>query len=370
MSDPGSLHHHASWTADSNHFVLPSRQPLSESTTGLPGIAGERVKQDILRRFRRGEPLESLCQRFGHRTENLERVIKETWFQRVLQYPLEYVPNEQFLGLPSTDDEKKVLAPLPAGPKPERAVRLPSGLPPYLASLYEVPLLTRDEETHLFRKMNYLKYKATRIRKQLDPANPAFSEMEQIERLFNQSVAVKNEIIRANLRLVVSVAKRYAKGSQELFELISDGNMSLIRAVEKFDYGRGFKFSTYATWALVKNYARTIPQELRRRSRFRVPPDEWLIATEDERGAQVFQQVFDAGRQEEVTRILNHLTERERFIIRCRFGLEEEQEPMTLKDVGQRMGITKERVRQLESRAIAKLRSAAREENIDAPDEL
>ena len=86
--------------------------------------------------------------------------------------------------------------------------------------------------------------------------------MDEIERLYDQAVTVKNQIVRANLRLVVSIAKRHVGPTDNFFELVSDGNMSLIRAAEKFDYARGNKFSTYASWAIMKNFARTIPDEL------------------------------------------------------------------------------------------------------------
>ena len=83
--------------------------------------------------------------------------------------------------------------------------------------------------------------------------------MGQIEKLYDESIATKNQIIRANLRLVVSIAKRYVGPTQDFFELVSDGNISLLRAVDKFDFSRGNKFSTYATWAIMKNFARTSP---------------------------------------------------------------------------------------------------------------
>ena len=95
-------------------------------------------------------------------------------------------------------------------PDPEhtpRRVKAPSGLPRYLASLYETPLLTREQEYYLFRKFNFLKYQAQKLRDQLDPAHAKASEMDQIQRLYDMAVAVKNQIVQANLRLVVSIGK-------------------------------------------------------------------------------------------------------------------------------------------------------------------
>ena len=107
--------------------------------------------------------------------------------------------------------------------------------------------------------------------------------MDQIEKLYDESVATKNQIIRANLRLVVSIAKRYVGPAAEFFELVSDGNMSLIRAVEKFDVSRGNKFSTYASWAIMKNFARTIPDAFRHRDRFCTDHSEVFSTAEDVR---------------------------------------------------------------------------------------
>ncbi len=92
---------------------------------------------------------------------------------------------------------------------------------------------------HLFRKMNYLKYQAHQLRRRLDPAARRTADLDEIERLQEEALAVKNQIIRANLRLVVSIAKRHVGPSNNFFELVSDGNMSLIRAVEKFDFSPG-----------------------------------------------------------------------------------------------------------------------------------
>jgi RNA polymerase primary sigma factor/RNA polymerase sigma factor len=263
--------------------------------------------------------------------------------------------------------ENTILAPMPQSEDPVRKTRLPSGLPPYLASLYEVPLLNREQEAHLFRKFNYLKYRANKLRDELDPARAKSSIMDEIESLYDQTVVVKNQIVRANLRLVVSIAKRHVGPSDNFFELVSDGNMSLIRAVEKFDFARGNKFSTYASWAIMKNFARTIPDEIRYKDRYRTANFEMFSATEDQRSDQYEQESAQSQRQFQVGRILERLDEREAKIIISRFGLDHKQEPLTLKEVGAEMGVTKERVRQIEARALNKLRQAAEEDHIDVP---
>jgi RNA polymerase primary sigma factor/RNA polymerase sigma factor len=215
--------------------------------------------------------------------------------------------------------------------------------------------------------MNYLKYKASILLEELDPALPGTRLMNRIEELYEESVAIKNEIIRANLRLVVSLAKRYVSAAQGLYDLISDGNVTLMRAVEKFDFSRGNKFSTYATWAVIKNYARSVADDSRRRRRFRSGYDEMLPDTEDGRSDKHEQEAAQIQRVSHVQGILDRLDERERQVVTSRFGLTRGQEPQTLKQVGDAIGISKERARQIQCRAMSKLRTAAEEDRIECP---
>ncbi|MBN1588594.1 MAG: sigma-70 family RNA polymerase sigma factor [Pirellulales bacterium] len=329
-------------------------------------LQGE-AKQKIYQHYRRGESVEVLAKRFCRTKTSVYRIIGEMRAHRIATLPLDYIDNEQFARIRTEAAEKSILGPMPKNDQVVRKARLPSGLPSYLASLYQVPLLNREQEGHLFRKMNYLKYKASKLRNQLDPSRPRAALMEQIEKLHDQSVAVKNEIIRANLRLVVSIAKRHVGPAENFFELVSDGNISLIRAVEKFDFARGNKFSTYASWAIMKNFARTIPDEHRRRDRFRTSQSEMFAATEDARSDQHEQESAHLRRQNQVEKILERLDEREQQIIVTRFGLSQGKEPKTLKQVGAELGVTKERIRQIEARALNKLRRAAQEEKIEIP---
>jgi RNA polymerase sigma factor (sigma-70 family) len=302
-----------------------------------------------------GEPVESIARRYHRSKASIYRVILGQRAEHIRQLPLDFIPNALFA---RASAEKVVNQPFP-GPVEVKKVRRPSGLPAYLASLYEVPLLTREQEVWLFRKFNYLKHKAAKLREQLDPERPNARLMDQIERLYDEIVDLKNRIVRANLRLVVSIAKRRVSPGDSFFDLVSDGNMSLIRAVEKFDYARGNKFSTYASWAIMKNYARTIPDEHKRRDRFRAADMEMLQTATDRRADEYQQRLAANDRLQQVSKFLDRLDQREQTIIIRRYGLDHEREPQTLKEVGSALGVTKERVRQIEAKALEKLREAA-----------
>jgi RNA polymerase sigma factor (sigma-70 family) len=253
----------------------------------------------------------------------------------------------------------------------------PKDVPPELASCYEYPLLTKEQEQHLFRKMNFLKHKEAKLRDQLrkeggetnevDPSRVRNQTLKDIEDLHAESNVVKELLINANMRLVVSIAKRHSAQTDNFFELVSDGNMSLIRAVEKFDFGRGFKFSTYASWAIMKNFARTIPDEKHRRERFVTGHDDLFEVAPDTRSDEHEILATHERATHSVNRLLEYLEPREREIIRMRAGLDDHAKGMTLEEIGQQFGITKERVRQLNARAMKKLRSIVEEQELDLP---
>jgi RNA polymerase primary sigma factor len=332
----------------------------------FPDHSGElrpESRRKILQLHEQGETLDALARRFRRSRSYLGRILQQARLERIGELSLDCIANSQFATVKTGRAEREIVGEMPAAAGPAGHRKPPRDLPPYLARLYEIPLLTHEQERHLFRKMNYLKYKAARLRAALDPVRPNPGVMDRIERLHRQAVDVKNQIVSANLRLVVSIAKRHAGHNQDFFELVSDGNISLMRAVEKYDFARGFKFSTYASWAIMKNYSRSIPDEQQRRRRYSTGATEALAVTEDRRSDQHDMEVRQTRREAAVERILRRLDAREKEIIAHRFGLHGEQW-LTLKQVGGLIGVTKERARQLEARAISKLRQAAQEEHL------
>ncbi len=304
-----------------------------------------------------GASATSLAERFSLPLSDVYPLITEMRARQRRSQPIEYVASPEFEG---PDAEREILQATPAHaiyqPLSPRSVRVPAELPPYLAQLFRLPLLTAQGEQHLFRRMNYLRYKAERLREAIKPESATATELDRIEALVADAGEVKRQIVQANLRLVVGIAKRHLGPAAELFELISDGNVSLMRAVDRFDYTRGFKFSTYATWAVVKNFARSVPEQRQQRERYQTGREEMLEVTATVAPDEHEMDQLHAVRGV-LERMLASLDEREQTILRRRFGLEDRTEQQTLEQIGEGLGVSKERVRQLEARAIEKLRS-------------
>jgi len=341
----------------------------------LTGPLDKDTKEIIYSSYRRGIAVDTLAKRFQRTRTSVYRVINEVRAQRLLDQPLEYIPHPMF---EDPANEAEILGPMPQADEYDsrrRAMKVPKDVPPELAPLYEVPLLSKDQEQHLFRKMNYLKFKASELARELrkdgesegdvDPTRVRIQTLKDIEDLTAQANEVKDQLINANMRLVVNIAKRHSGQTDNFFELLSDGNMSLIRAVEKFDFGRNFKFSTYASWAIMKNFARSIPDEKHRKERFVTGHEEVFEVAPDNRSVEQDILATQERATHSVNRLLEYLEPREREIIRMRAGLDDHHRSMTLEEIGQQFGITKERVRQLNARAMKKLRSIAEEQHLD-----
>ncbi|MDR2761873.1 MAG: sigma-70 family RNA polymerase sigma factor [Planctomycetaceae bacterium] len=367
----------------------------------------------IFQKYCGGVSIEQLAKNYNRTRGSIYRTIGQMRAARISGFNFEYIDSPEFHGI-TREQEKAIMAQISAAnvvskdrdryitsnnisnesygvqssarrfiAKPDfvevieehssQQERIPNltndetGVLPYISSLYKIPLLSSEQEVHLFRKMNYIKYKAAMLRAKHDSSRPKAVLMSRIEELYDMANATKNEIVAANLRLVVSIAKRHVGACCNFFDLVSDGNLSLLRAVEKFDYSRGNRFSTYATWAITRNYARTIPDEKRHRDRYHLNEDELLDKAVDRRSDLQLMERYQIEREQQVDMLLNTLNEREQRIIVSRFGIGHTKSPLTLNEVGVEIGITKERVRQIEARALAKLRKIAENEKLEIP---
>jgi RNA polymerase primary sigma factor len=266
-----------------------------------------------------------------------------------------------FVGHPSFDDAAfaaEILGPMSTADG-GRAPRTPEPLGGFSSSAEptESRLLSREQEVYLFRKMNFLKSVAARLCAAIDPNRASAADIDRVEVLLREVGVILNRILRANQGLVVSIIRKYGRTGQDFFELLSDGNLSLLRAAERFDFARGVRFSTYATWAILREFAKGIRNERSCHLRIFTGREDLFQAVADRRSGDLVELARRERLQEDVRSLLGQLDDRERTIIVRRFGLFDDE--CTLSQLGRELGISKERVRQIESRALRKLRDTA-----------
>lgn len=288
-----------------------------------------------------------------------ERQALRRLAKTLLQHEVRFIDSDEFRTIASDDIRLEAMT-SESRPPAELHSRWTRDEP--LACLDEAlsdPLLSGAEERHEFRRMNYFKFAANRLKSAINSQRPAKRRLLETQRLLNEATAVRDRIIRANLRLVISNAGKYCSPSYNFEDLFSDGVLSLMEAVDKFDYSRGFRFSTYATHCIRRGFYRRIEKHQKQRKRFPVTDPEILGSAPDlaDGDDQIIQDDLF------VRRLLNQfddcLSERERQIIEGRFGLGNRARPLTLLELSGELGICKERVRQVEHLAIEKLRTVA-----------
>jgi len=340
--------------------------PLSEAAKEMIFLAKRQHDADRQNAKPTGETVNLIAKRFGRTRSSMYRVVNEVRAKELVRASVDYIYNAEF------DDptrEEAILAEMPGEEEFEakRAAKSPpKDVPAHMAHLYEWPLLSKEQEQHLFRKMNFLKHQLHKFQDALDPAKAKVADLMRIDDLKQGIRDCRDRLINCNQRLVYSQAKQKLALGENIDDLVSDGNLSLMRAVEKFDYGRGYKFSTYATWAIMKNFARSIPDAKTHKQRYMTGHDDLFEAKADVRtDEQEVLALADQARAR-VNRLLEHLDARTREVIRMRTGLDGSEE-MTLEQIGQHFGITKERVRQINVRGMKMLREWAAKENVEVP---
>jgi RNA polymerase primary sigma factor len=308
------------------------------------------------------EQFAEYCQLLHHETSF--KALDARWKAK-RDSAIEFIPNESF-SEPFAEADilgDHLLGMAGETSRVSRSSRL-AELPTYLARLCEARLLQGDEESKMFRRMNYLLFLAEEVRKKMDANNPSELGLVRIQGLVSAAHWHRDYIVKANMRLVISIVKKFVNLNNNFDDLLSDGIMALIRAVEKFDFNRGFRFSTYATQVVRRNAYRNVMTKQRERSRIGLILDEANVDIESREtvsGVSLERWNVLTGK---LGQLLNQLDRREKLIVRARFSLGGHRSVQTLQRIADALGVSKERVRQIEKRALEKLRSLASHEEL------
>ena len=332
----------------------------------LPRAARELTREQqarIIKAWRRGVGIAQIAQRLDGRRAAVYRALMDERLARLNRHKVRFIDDPLYhqpeaAGAIHTIADAGSLAEASA----DEALRVPRDLPAYLQDLYRTPLLSAAQERGLFLKFHFHKYQFVSARRRLEEPTACSRDLDVLEGHLRQATEVKNAIVRANLRLVVSVARKHLRPGLNLMELVSDGNLTLLRAVESFDIHKGNRFSTYATLALMKGFARSVPLMQATAVRGQVDPQVLLDVPDRAASAAADRWV----QHEDVRQLLSRLDDRERRVLLDHYGLSDGAAPATFEQVGQRLGLSKRRVRQIEQTALAKLRAAVRAEETTA----
>lgn len=220
-------------------------------------------------------------------------------------------------------------------------------------------LMSAAEERLMFLRFNYAKKKLQQLDKKVKQQGLTGELADQVIEWHRRFEHFREYLVRTNLALVLAMAKRVRLGDVDFAEVVSEGNMALLRAVDKFNIDRGFKFSTYACRAILKAFSRTAMKHNRHRTKFPVEfePDLEKSDWADKRRDQVEEDCIDELKAI-VDRNLADLSTVEETVIRRRFNWDQvDDSSLTLEDVGKIIGVTKERVRQIQNKALGKIRA-------------
>ncbi len=220
-------------------------------------------------------------------------------------------------------------------------------------------LMKTAEERMMFLRFNYCKKRLSPMQKQIRAGELTAAMAREFLDWHRKLEHFREYLVRTNLALVLAMAKRTRLGDTDFAEIVSEGNMALLRAVDKFSIDRGFKFSTYACRAILKAFSRTAMKASKHRTRFPVEFEPEMEQSDwaDRRRDQVEDDCIDELKAI-VDRNLADLSSVEQTVIRRRFNWKQaEESPLTLEEVGKIIGVTKERVRQIQNKALAKIRN-------------
>lgn len=319
----------------------------------------EETRSRIVKAYRRGVGIRELARRSCRPRVAIYRMIVEERIRRINKRKTRFIDDPLYHQSDAADAINEIVRQQDLGePRRPEDSRVPRDLPPYLQDLYRTPLLSAARERALFLKLNFHRYQFVQARRRLDPQYARSRDLNVLEGHLRAASETKNNIVSANLRLVVSVARKHMRPGLNLMELISDGNLTLMRAVDSFDIHKGNRFSTYATLALMKGFARSVPQMVHARKAAGIGGGDEL-ALHNFADARIPAEAEHRMQRDQLQHLFSRLDEREQRVLSAHYGIAPSTSPATLEQVGHMLGLSKQRVRQIEQSALAKLRTAA-----------
>jgi RNA polymerase primary sigma factor len=347
---------------ETQHRDLPIfRRPLGRMK---PTEAAE-----LYRLHRQGLSIKQLMARFDRSRATIYRVVNQRRAMALLAKKIDYVPSDDFLAKGAR--EHILGKPLhPNRAEPEKRIEPfdlvgESLLPEYLQVLKITAVLSRDEEIELFQRYNLLKSLVARERHRIKLTSVSATLLSELEGFLEQAEDIRRMLVEANLRLVVSIASKHTSDGTNFSDLVSKGNFALIQAVEEFDYTKGFRFSRRASLNIAKEYARVSGRstELTRKRAESVATIQRGLR---QNTADVL--AIERTRQSLAEVIREELDPREQHVILHHFGLlgtSVRKKTKTLKQIGDELDLTKERIRQIELSALQKLRQCLSKEQFE-----
>ncbi len=327
-------------------------------------VVADRDRMAILKAARRGIALRRIARRYRRPRSVIYHIIVQERAHRLLKRRVRFIDDPLYHQPEAVSVIRQIVAAADtAAENRPRDERVPRDLPPYLQDLWRIRLLTAARERALFLQFNLRKQMFVHAKRKLDLEFARNRELGTLDRYLRSAIEVRNMIATANLRLVVSVARKHLRPGVALTDLVSEGNITLMRAVDGFDIHKGTRFSTYATLALMKGFARAVPQLLADRGRGIGGDSPILPDLADIRQPAVERQ---AMQRDEVRHLLSQLEPGERSALATWFGIDlgdpADRRELLAGDSGVFVAeageLSPQRLRKIGQSAIAKLRAS------------
>ncbi len=363
----GKVHETVRYTLLEYEKSYPNK-PIFDNRSGALNPA---QAVELYKLYKQGVRPAELMKRFNRNRSSIYRIVNQQRAKVLLAKKIEFIASDEFLQEGAVE---KILAPqfivnsslfIDEQRTTNYELLGEHLLPEYLQTLKDTTVLNRERELDLFRRYNYLKFLACKTRADINLSHVSGARLKKIENYLAEAEAIKKIIVEANLRLVVSIAGKHTTSGTSFLELVSKGNFALIKAVEEFDYTKGFRFGKRASLNIAKEYAKVSGKDTelsRKRAASLADVQRDLETATADIGA------IERARKSLTQVIKNELNEREQYVILNHFGLigsPVKKKTKTLKQIGEDLDLTKERARQIELIALQKLRQSLSSEEFE-----